>query len=50
MWRGLFSKLSEFYGKEFAAFSSAYINDQIDRINALRFGVRKIEDGVLGVQ
>jgi hypothetical protein len=50
LWRGLFSKLSEFYGKEFAAFSNAYINDEIDRINALRFGVRKTEDGVLGVQ
>lgn len=47
-WRGLFAKLREFYGKEFAAFSNAYINDQIDRINALRADVRKTEDMVLG--
>jgi hypothetical protein len=49
-WRGLFSKLREFYGKDFFAYENAYVNDQIARINALRAEVRKTEDIVLGVQ
>jgi hypothetical protein len=49
-WRKLFSELHEFYGKEYSAFSNAYIEDQMARISELSAGVRKSEDGVLGLQ
>jgi hypothetical protein len=49
-WRDLFSKLRDFYGKEFAAYENAYVENFSARISELSAGVRKNEDTVLGVQ
>jgi hypothetical protein len=48
-WRGLFSKLFDFYGKEFTGYENDYIEDQSARISELSAGVRKNEDTVLDV-